>query len=147
MFRVLGKYRTYVLLRVSYFGEVLHKCAITCFVFGEVSHKCVITCFVFWGSIAQMCYHVFRVWGKYRTNVLLCVLYFGEVTHKCAITCFVFCGSIAQMQKIFHVPRSNDKNVRCVYWYSTAQMWHIASAPAKLKYSTCLVFLGCIANI
>jgi len=54
----------------------------------------------------------------------------------------VFWGSIAQMQKIFRVSRRYHKNVGYVYRYSTAQMCHISSAPAKLKYSTCLVFLG-----
>jgi hypothetical protein len=148
VFRVWGKYRTNVLLRVSCLGEV--------------SHKCVITCFVFGGSIAQMCYYAFRVLGKYHTNVLLHVSCFGEVSYKIcsyvfrvlgkyrakhALACFVFWGSIAQMQKIFRVPRRHHKNVGYVYWYGTAQMWRISSAPAKLKYSTCLVFLGSIAKI
>ena len=116
--------------------------------FREYRTKCAITCFAFWESIAQnvllrvlcfgevshkMCCSVYCVWGKYRT--------------KCAITHFVFGGSIAQMQKIFRVPRRYHKNVGYVYWYSTAQMWRISSAPTKLKYNTCLVFLGSIAKI
>jgi len=82
--RVLGKYCTKcaitcfvfwgsiaqnVLLRVSYFGEVLHKMYYYVFrVLGKYCTKCAITCFVFWGGIAQ--------------NVLLRISYFGKVSHK-----------------------------------------------------------------
>jgi hypothetical protein len=139
---VLGKYRTNELLRVSCFEEV--------------SHKWAITCFVFWGSIAQMSYYVFRVLGKYctkcaRESIVQMRYYVFRVLEKyrtnelLRVSCFE--GSIAHMQNIFRVPRRYHKNVGYVYWYSTAQMRHISSAPAKLKYSRCLMFLVNIANI
>jgi hypothetical protein len=157
-----------------FFREYRTKCAITCFVFwgsiaqnvllriscfGKYCTKCVLASFVFWGCIAQMCYYVFRVLGSIAQNVLLRVSCFGEVSHKmcshvfcvlgkyctkCALTCF---GEVLHKCRKYFVFLGCITKMLDVYWYSTAQMWHTSSAPAKLKYSTCLTFLGNIAKI
>jgi len=104
---------------------------------------------VFWGSIAQMCYYIFRVWGKYRTNVLLRVSCFGEVLHKCR-KYFAFLGgttkmsdmctgiSTAQMcetkiQYVFSVPGNYRKNIAYVSCsLEVSLMWLMLSVHAVL---------------
>ena len=86
--------------------------------------------------------------GSITQNALLRVSCFGEVSHKICSYVFRILGKYrTNAENISCSSEVSQKCWICVYWYSTAQTGHISSAPAKLKYSTCLVFLGSIANI
>ena len=94
------------------FREYRTKCAITCVVFwGSIAQNVLLRVSCFGEVLHKMCYYVFRILGKYRTNELLRVSCLGEVSQKmyyytfrvlgkyrtkCTITRFVFWGSIAQ---------------------------------------------------